>query len=100
MYHTLQNLDRRWIFLLVGLAVAVPILFQLQFPETPTSLAQSTFDEIEKLQPGDRVLMAWDYDPAGEGELGPMATSFARHCCEKRLRLYFISLWPVGPQMI
>lgn len=100
MYETLQSLDRRWIFLLMGLAVAVPILFQLEFPEKPTSLAQSTFDEIEKLQPGDRVLMAWDYDPASEGELGPMATSFARHCCEKRLRLYFIALWPVGPQMI
>ncbi|MBL8849048.1 MAG: hypothetical protein JNG89_05165 [Planctomycetaceae bacterium] len=100
MYDTLQNLDRRWIFLLMGLAVAVPILFQLEFPETPTSLAQATFDEIESLRPGDRVLMAWDYDPASEGELGPMATSFARHCCEKRLRLYFIALWPVGQQMI
>ena len=100
MYDTLQNLDRRWIFLLMGLAVGVPILFQLQFPETPSLLAQATFDEIEKLQPGDRVLMAWDYDPSSEGELGPMATSFARHCAEKRLRMYFVALWPVGQQMI
>ncbi|MFO1093117.1 MAG: hypothetical protein U0992_07365 [Planctomycetaceae bacterium] len=100
MYETLQNLDRRWVFLLMGLAVAVPLLFQLEFPETPTALAQATFDEIEKLQPGDRVLMAWDFDPAGEGELGPMATAFARHCCEKKLKLYFLALWPVGQQMI
>jgi hypothetical protein len=100
VYQTLQNLDRRWIFLLMGLAVAVPTLFQIEFPETPTVLSQATFDEIENLQPGDRVLLAWDYDPTGEGELGPMATAFARHCCEKRLKLYFISLWPVGQQMI
>lgn len=100
MYHFLQNIDRRWIFLLMLLAVAIPILFQLQFPETPSLLAQSTFDEIERLEAGDRVLLAWDYDPASEGELGPMATSFARHCCEKRLKIYFLALWPVGQQMI
>lgn len=100
MLDTLQNLDRRWIFLLMALAVAFPILFQLEFPETPTALAQATFDEIENLQPGDRVLLAWDYDPAGEGELGPMATAFARHCCEKGVKIYFIALWPVGQQMI
>jgi hypothetical protein len=100
MYEVLQNLDRRWVFLMMGLSVAIPILFQLEFPETATVLAQATFDEIEKLQPGDRVLLAWDYDPASEGELGPMATAFARHCCEKRLKIYFMALWPFGQQMI
>ena len=29
-----------------------------------------------------------------------MATAFTRHCCEKQLKMYFIALWPVGPQMI
>ena len=29
-----------------------------------------------------------------------MATAFVRHCCEKKLKIYFIALWPVGPQMI
>jgi hypothetical protein len=28
-----------------------------------------------------------------------MATAFVRHCAEKKLRMYFLSLWPVGPQM-
>ena len=100
MLDYLQNLDRRWIFLLMGLAVAVPILLQVQFPETPTALSIATFEEIERLPEGSPVLLAFDFDPASEGELGPMATAFVRHCCEKRLKMYFISLWPVGPQMI
>lgn len=100
MLHLLQNLDRRWIFLLMALAVAIPILLQLEFPETPSRLAEATFNEIDSLQPGDRVLLAWDYDPSTEGELGPMAAAFARHCCEEDLQLYFITLLPVGPQMI
>jgi len=113
MYEFLKTLDRRWIFLLMFLAVAIPILLQLRFPEKPTGLAQNVFDEVENLKEapdGGKVLLAFDFDPASEGELGPMATAFVRHCCEiwkaqkeagkPTIKLYFISLWPVGPQMI
>jgi hypothetical protein len=100
MYQFLANIDRRWIFLLMGLSVALPILLQLEFPEQETGLAQNVFNEIDRLPEGAPVLLAFDFDPASEGELGPMATAFVRHCCERRLRMYFLSLWPVGPQMI
>jgi len=100
MYDFLKNLDRRWIFLLMLLAVAVPILLQSRFPETPSALSQAVFDEIERLQPGDRVLIAFDFDPASAGELGPMATIFSYHCARKGLKMYYMALWPVGPQMI
>ena len=101
MYEFLKNLDRRWIFLLMLLAVSIPILLQVRFPESPTGLDQSTFEEIEKLIDGEgRVLLSFDYDPASEGELSPMATAFVRHCTQKRLKMYFMALWPVGPQMI
>ena len=100
MSDILKNLDRRWVFLMMALAVAVPILFGITFPESPTSMTQDVFDAIEKLPSGSKVLMAWDYDPSTEGELGPMATAFTRHCCEKKLKMYFITLLPVGPQMI
>lgn len=100
MLHFLENLDRRWVFLLMAISVAVPILFELQFPESPSQLSQDVFDEIEKLKEGDKVLMAWDFDPSTEGELGPMATAFCLHCCKKKVKMYFLTLVPVGPQMI
>ena len=95
-----QNLDRRWIFLLMLLSVAIPILGQWRFPEKATPLVQDVFDVVDNLPPGSKVLMAFDFDPASEGELGPMATAFTRHCCEKQHKMYFFALWPVGPQMI
>ena len=100
MLHFLQTLDRRWIFLLMAVAVAVPTLLRLKFAETPGQFSQDVFNEIEKLQPGDKVLMAWDYDPSTEGELSPMAKSFAKQCAAKKVKLYFITLLPLGPQMI
>ncbi|MHC4304169.1 MAG: hypothetical protein ACYSW2_06705 [Planctomycetota bacterium] len=52
MYEFFRDLDRRWIFLLMLLAVAIPILFELSFPEEATGLAQNVFEEIEKLEEG------------------------------------------------
>jgi len=100
----LRSLDRRWIFLLMFWAVLLPIYYVSStgnvLPEVPGALAQATFDEIEKLSPGDPVLMAFDYDPPTTGEMAPMATAFVRHAAEKRLRMYFMTLWPPGAQMI
>jgi hypothetical protein len=95
-----EKLDRRYIFLCMLLAVAIPILFELSFPEFESGLAQAVFDEIDKLQEGDPVLLAFDFDPGSEGELGPMATAFTLHCASKKLKMYFLGLWPVGPQMV
>ncbi len=100
MYEFLKNLDRRWIFLLMLLAVSIPILFQVKFPEKETDLAQAVFDAVDNLNEGDKVLLSFDFDPASEGELGPMATMFTYHCAAKGLKMYYMALWPVGPQMI
>lgn len=100
MLHFLQTLDRRWIFLAMGLAVAVPILLESRFPEKATAIAERAFDTINDLPDGSRVLLAFDFDPASEPELGPMATSLVRHCAMRGYKMYFITLWPFGPQMV
>lgn len=96
----LNNLDRRWIFLAMGLSVAIPVLFGLQFPESSSALSETCFEMIEKLEPGDPILIALDFDPPSKGELEPMSTAFVHHCCQKRLKIYFMTLWPAGPPMI
>jgi hypothetical protein len=94
--HILQNLDRRWIFLAMLLAVAIPIVAQKSFPEKPTKLVQDAFDYIEQLDEGSNVLLALDYAPSSEGELAPMTTALLRHCCLKRHKMFFMTLWPDG----
>ena len=96
----LARLDRRWVFLAMALAVGIPTLLQVRFPERPTGLSEQVFERIESLPDGSRVLLSFDFDPASEGELGPMATSLVRHCCEKDHRMVFMCLWPLGEQMI
>ncbi|MCK4305649.1 MAG: hypothetical protein KAY24_15535 [Candidatus Eisenbacteria sp.] len=96
----IDKLDRRWVFLGVGLAVVISSMFGLTFPEIPTPMVKAVFDKIESLPAGSRVLLPFDYDPGSEPELQPMADAFVRHCAEKGLKMYFIALWPLGQNMV
>jgi hypothetical protein len=96
----LERLDRRWIFLAMFLVVSGPILYMgltgKLFPEKVTATTQSVFDAVEAVPPGERVLFAFDFDPASAGELQPMATQLLRHCAARKLRVVCIALWPLG----
>lgn len=100
MFEFFRNLDRRWVFLAMLLAVAVPILAGARFPEDPSPLVRSVFEAIDNLPEGSRVLLALDYDPASEGELHPMAAAFTRQCALKNHKMYFMTLWPPGTVMV
>ena len=100
IYEKIRNIDRRVIFFFMALAVSVPLIFQIPFPEITTPLVKNVFDQIETMPPGSRVLVAFDYDPGSEPELQPMAHSFVRQLALRHCKLYFIALWPLGPNMI
>lgn len=100
----LDRIDRRWIFLLMAIAVAGPIVWVgvtgQTFPEKPTPIVEGAFRAIDGLPEGSRVLIAFDFDPASSGELQPMATAFVRHCALKRHRIYAMTLWAPGSPII
>jgi hypothetical protein len=100
MLDRLSHLDRRWVFLAMALAVAVPILLQVRVPETASPMTRQAFDVYESLPPGSRVLLVLDYDPAGMSELHPMSAAFTRHAAVKGHKLYFMTLWPTGTAFI
>ncbi len=98
-YQRIRDIDRRVIFLFIGLSVIMPLIFQLEFPEYPSPPVRAIFDKIESLPEGSKVLLAFDYDPPSEPELQPMATAVMRHCCKKNLKMYIVALWPMGQFM-
>ena len=92
----LLRIDRRWIFLLVGVAVTLPILVPLGLPITTTPPTQSAFDFVEALEPGDVVWLSFDYGPSSAPENDPMAEGFMRHCLTKGVRVVASTLFASG----
>jgi len=98
-YARISNIDRRIIFLFIALAVIIPTLFEVNFPEEPTPMVAEIYNKVENLPAGSRVLLAFDYDPATKAELEPMANAWLRQCFLKKFKVYTLALWPTGQQL-
>src|SRR5579871_4909922 len=100
MLQILNNLDRRWIFLAMAMAVGLPILLGIGSDETPSPPTKRLFDKIEQLPERSNILISVDYDPNSAAELTPMALAFTRHCCARHHRIYLVTLWGTALPMI
>ncbi len=92
----LQALDRRWIFLLVGIGTVLPIIFPIGFPVTITPPVRSLFDRIETLGPEDVVMVSFDYGPTTKPENSPMALAVLRHSLHRGVKVVILALYPIG----
>ncbi len=92
----IEGLDRRWVFLFVGIGALVPIVVPLGLPTTITPEVKSLFDRIDALEPGEVVLLSFDYGPSSAPELDPMAEAILRHCFARGVRVVSLSLFALG----
>jgi hypothetical protein len=96
----LEKIDRRWIFLLVGFLVLIPLLFPLKLPIAVSGPAKHYFEAMDRVPDGSIVVLAGDFDPASGPELMPMLTSSVRHLFKKKCRIIALELWPGGPPLV
>jgi hypothetical protein len=93
----LRTLDRRWIFLAVGLLVIIPLLFRFHIaPVVPSHRARGFYDAIERLPAGSTVLVAGDYDPGTRAENYPMHLTAVSQLMRRNIRIIGIELYPAG----
>tara|TARA_B100001287_G_scaffold62853_1_gene51067 strand:- start:13474 stop:14370 length:897 start_codon:yes stop_codon:yes gene_type:complete len=97
----LGNLDRRIIFLLIGLSVLIPLI-NPNLVDLPLGQDRNTkivYDSISELNDGDRVLISFAYGASTKPEVHPMAVGLLNHLFTKGIKVYIVSLWPESPIM-
>ncbi|HXF58686.1 MAG TPA: hypothetical protein VN539_02580 [Candidatus Saccharimonadales bacterium] len=99
-FASLRRLDRRWIFLAIGLLVVVPLLTGFHIaPVLPSARARGFYDAIEKLPAGSTVVLAGDYDPGTIAENYPMHLAATRHLMARKIKIIAVELYPGGPPL-
>jgi hypothetical protein len=96
----IESVDRRWIFLLMGLLVLGPLLFPLALPLYVSERVRGFRDTIEKIPDGSTVLMSCDYDPGAIPELVPMTKTTLRQLFRKNCKVVVTVLWNGGPGLV
>jgi hypothetical protein len=93
------GLDRRVIFLLITLAVLLPLIRPVGFPVRISPEVKKVYEFMESLPPRSTFLLSMDFDPASKAELHPMAIALLRHAFRKNLRVIGMTLWVTGTGM-
>ncbi len=96
----LRTMDRRWLFLCMGLAIVLPIFFPIGLPALPGDATVDTYDAVASIKDGSRVFMSIDFDPASRPELEPFAKSVLVQLKRKRCKIVIVSLWEYAPPLI
>ena len=95
----LGSVDRRFIFLLIGLAVLIPLLRPVDLPIKETPTTRKVYDAIEAIPSNSKVLMSFDYGPSTKPEIHPMTLGVMRQLLRDDHQIYITCLWPDGLYM-
>ncbi len=92
----MKNFDRRWIYVIIFIGVALPLIFVIGLPIEVSENVRLAYHLVDNQTPGSTVLLSFDYDPSTKPELHPMAMAVMRHCFEKKYKVVVCALWPMG----
>lgn len=96
----LQSFDRRWIFLAMGLAIVLPLIFPINAPVKPSPMVQSAYYTVDELEEGDTVFMSLDLDPASTPELEPYVRAVLLQLKSRNVKIVFATTWYAAPPLI
>jgi hypothetical protein len=96
VFDFLERIDRRVIFALVALSLAVPLLFKSALEPAPMKTADEFYRAVEALDPtsGKIVLIAADFGPGTMAENRPQTAVAIEHLMRRRIPFAMISMYP------
>jgi len=96
----MMQLDRRWIYLAVGLAVIIPAIVGFRVPVAVSPEVKRVYDFVNDIKPGEYLFVAMDYDPTTLAELNPMAEAILKHAFSRNEKIVIVTLAQFGPGMV
>lgn len=92
-------IDRRWVYLVLGLSVIIALLLPFRIPVPISKEARNIYNYVENLKAGDAIHLALDYDPSVSAELDPMTLSVLKQCFAKDINVIITALHQFGPAL-
>ena len=97
IWHKLERIDRRILFVLVALSVIWASIRPMGLPLSVSPYTQMVFDQVEKLPKDAIVIMSPSYSPGSEAELLPQTQGVAVHAMRKGAKMLWVSLTADAP---
>jgi len=99
VWHKLANIDRRVIYALMILIIALALVKPVGLAIVPSAETKRVFDFIDALPSGSIVYLGMDFSAGGIPELMPAAHSLIRQGFRKDLRFICAGMWVMAGDM-
>jgi hypothetical protein len=117
-FQKLQQLDRRWIYLILAIAIILPLIFPFNSTTYTTRYTEDVYKMIDSFAPTypegitdqeratiaqnhDRaVLLVFSFDASTMPELYPMVLALLRHCFERDVKVFTLTFFPTAAPII
>jgi hypothetical protein len=93
----LQYIDRRYLYLVLAVVVALPVFVSLPLPIEPSQETLGAYRAVESVPPGKIVLIQSDWDAGSKGENQGQAEAIIDHLMRRNIKFAVISANPYGP---
>ncbi len=95
----LQRIDRRILYIILAVGVAVPLLLFFHAPVTVSPTTLLLYKTIESLPKNKLVILSVDWEASTRGENEPQTEAVMKHLMRRGIRFAIVSfLTPWGPQ--
>ena len=92
------EVDRRYLYLLLLIVVIVPLVRPLGIPIDVSSSTMKFVNAVDSLQPGDRMLLVFDYSIGGGPDVDPQAQVVMAHALSKGAKVVCVAFVDTGLQ--
>ncbi|MBW6513301.1 MAG: hypothetical protein K0B87_00885 [Candidatus Syntrophosphaera sp.] len=101
-FERLQRLDRRWIYIVVALAIIIPLLIPYNSDNVTSASTENVYQMIDSFAGREdrAILMSFYHDASTMPELYPMQIAILRHCFERNVKVFLLSFLPTGAPII
>ncbi|HCM14464.1 MAG: hypothetical protein WCY87_05895 [Candidatus Cloacimonadales bacterium] len=102
IFERMQKLDRRWIYIVVALAIIIPLMIPYDSDNVTTPPTENLYQMIDSFAGREdrAILMSFYHDAATMPELFPMEVAILRHCFERNVKVFTLTWFPAGAPII
>lgn len=87
---------RQLVFLVVAVAVTLPVLLQLHPANHPSDETRNFYAAIDSLPAGATILISFDFEASAYAEIKPLGDALVRHAFARNVRIVGLSLFAEG----
>ncbi|HNZ07367.1 MAG: hypothetical protein KBA79_04440 [Candidatus Cloacimonetes bacterium] len=102
IFERIQKLDRRWIYIVVALAIVIPLAIPFNSDNVTSPSTENLYQFIDSYagRQDRAILLSFYHDASTMPELFPMEVAILRHCFERNVKVFMLTWFPQGAPII